>query len=75
MVSPDRHWQFHCPECGFGSVELRYRAADHEIHCEVCLDEQGRFVLLRRWLTEETPPPAEASRAPPASPLKKNRAR
>jgi hypothetical protein len=32
---------------------LNLPAADHEIHCEVCLHEEGRLIALRRWLTKE----------------------
>jgi hypothetical protein len=46
----EAHWQFACPECGFGDLELGELAADHEIHCIVCLEETGRHVLLDRWL-------------------------
>ena len=48
----DAVWHFHCPECGFGDRELGYLLGDEELHCVVCLEEQGRMVTLRRWLVE-----------------------
>ena len=42
-------WQFHCPECGFGSTEHGHLLTAHEIHCIVCLEEEGREVRLHRW--------------------------
>jgi len=42
-------WQFHCPECGFGDVEHGHLLTAHEIHCIVCLEEDGRQIRLRRW--------------------------
>jgi len=50
--SLNSHWHFHCPECGFGSVELRDLAADHELYCEICHEDEGRIIRLHRWLTE-----------------------
>jgi hypothetical protein len=48
MVS-QTFWQFHCPECGFGDAEHGHRLTDHEIHCIVCMEEEGREVRLHRW--------------------------
>jgi hypothetical protein len=52
----DGHWHFQCPECAMGDFELGHLAADQELFCEVCLDEEGRLILLERWLAEETVP-------------------
>ena len=49
---PERHWQFACPECGFGHLELEILAADDELYCELCLEETGRQILLHRWIVE-----------------------
>jgi len=46
-------WRFHCPECGFGDREFGYLLADDELHCLVCIEEDGREVRLHRWLAEE----------------------
>jgi hypothetical protein len=46
-------WHFHCPECGLGDREFGYLLADDEIHCLICAEEDGREVVLRRWLSEE----------------------
>ncbi len=51
-------WCFHCPECGFGHQELDHLAADQEIHCVVCLEEDGRLVQLHRWTDDEWAPQA-----------------
>jgi hypothetical protein len=42
-------WHFHCPECGFGDTEHGHLLAAHEIHCIVCLEEEGREIRLHRW--------------------------
>jgi len=46
-------WHFHCPECGFGDREFGYLLAAGEIHCLICIEEDGREVRLQRWPTEE----------------------
>jgi hypothetical protein len=53
-----RHWQFHCPECGFGHQEFGGLGADRDLYCLVCDHETGRLVRLERWLAEEPPPQA-----------------
>ncbi len=45
----ETYWEFACPECGFGHIEIGHLAADDEIHCVVCLEEIDRHVVLRRW--------------------------
>ena len=42
-------WHFHCPECGFGDVEHGHLLSAHEIHCIICMEEEGREVRLHRW--------------------------
>ena len=44
--------RFHCPECGMGDFEIG-PMPEAEIHCVVCLDEQGRLIRLDCW-EEET---------------------
>ncbi len=51
-----RVWSFHCPECGFGHQELGHLATDQEIHCLVCLEEDGRLIHLQRWTEIEWAP-------------------
>jgi hypothetical protein len=46
----EAHWQFACPECGFGHVELETLATDEELYCVVCLEESDRHVVLHRWI-------------------------
>lgn len=46
------HWEFHCPECGFGHHEIGQLAQDHEFHCMVCEHESGQMVVLHRWLVD-----------------------
>jgi hypothetical protein len=48
----ETHWQFACPECGFGHAEIGALAADDEIYCLVCLEEAGRYIILHRWPAE-----------------------
>ena len=43
------HWHFQCPECGMGDFELGHLAEDQKLFCEVCLEEEGRLILLERW--------------------------
>jgi len=47
--------RFQCPECGMGDHELG-PMAETEIHCVICLEEQGRLIPLHCWLEE----PAQA---------------
>ena len=46
----EAHWEFVCPECGFGHDELGVLATDDEIYCVVCLEETDRHVVLHRWM-------------------------
>lgn len=49
-------WCFQCPQCGFGHEELGNLAADHELLCEVCLEENRGPVRLQRWEPDESTP-------------------
>ena len=46
--------RFQCPECGFGDHEIGLMA-DTEIHCVVCLEEEGRLIRLHCWGDEVQP--------------------
>ena len=54
-------WLFHCPECGFGERELGRNGGDHDLYCEVCLEETGVRVRLLRWYAEQAEAAAEAA--------------
>ncbi|MBV8578431.1 MAG: hypothetical protein JOZ58_25780 [Acetobacteraceae bacterium] len=47
----EAHWEFVCPECGFGHDELGFLATDDEIYCGFCLEETDRQVVLHRWIS------------------------
>ncbi len=49
-----RCYRFTCPECGMTDRELGHLATQEEIHCMVCLIDEERHVVLRRWFVEET---------------------
>ena len=49
-------WHFQCPECGMGDQEFGRLAEAPDIHCEVCLEDQGQAVVLRRWPADQTVP-------------------
>lgn len=51
----DGFWCFQCPECLIGSAELNRLAEDHELLCEVCLEEGRGEISLNRWLSEAAP--------------------
>jgi hypothetical protein len=40
---------FYCPECGLGHHEVGHLAVERDIHCLVCLDENGRLIRLECW--------------------------
>jgi len=48
-----RFWLFQCPECGTSDQEFGHLAEAHDIHCEVCLEDHGRTVILRRLPADE----------------------
>ena len=48
-----RCFHFVCPDCGLSDAELGSLAAAGEIHCIVCLNEEERHVILRRWHAED----------------------
>lgn len=52
-------WLFHCPECGFGERELGRKGGDHDVYCEVCLEESGVRVRLLRWYADPDAPETE----------------
>jgi hypothetical protein len=52
----DGHWRFHCLECATGDFELGCLADDRQLFCEVCLEEGGRLIRLKRWPAEEQAP-------------------
>ena len=47
--------RFECPECGFGDHEVGHLVREVDLHCVVCLDEQGRLVRLHCWEDESEP--------------------
>jgi hypothetical protein len=49
----DGRWHFQCPKCGIGDFELGHLAADQELLCEACLEEEGRLFRLQRWPADE----------------------
>jgi hypothetical protein len=34
--------------------EFGHLAEAHDIHCEVCLEDEGRAVILRRWPADDS---------------------
>ncbi len=54
-IVTEAHWHFSCPECGFGDAEFGHLVAVDEIHCVVCLQEDGRHVTLTRWVATAAP--------------------
>ncbi len=48
-----RCYRYVCPECGMSDGELGHLATQEEIHCMVCLIDDQKHVILRRWLAEE----------------------
>ncbi len=53
-----RCYRYTCPACGAGDGELDHLATLEEVHCIVCLVDEDRHVVLRRWLAEEPGTPA-----------------
>jgi hypothetical protein len=47
--------RFHCPECSFGDREVGHLTAGDEMHCIVCLEEEGRLIRLHWGEKEEEP--------------------
>ena len=43
--------RFQCPECGMGDHEVG-PMAETEVHCIVCLEEDGRLIRLHCWVEE-----------------------
>lgn len=48
-----RCYRYLCPDCGTGDGELGYLATADEVHCMVCLIDEDRHVVLRRWFVED----------------------
>ena len=46
--------RFQCPECDFGDFEVGHLMTETEVHCIVCLEEQGREIRVEPW-EEEAP--------------------
>ena len=44
---------FQCPECGFGYHEVGHLVAETEVYCVVCLEEEGRLVIIHCWHEDE----------------------
>jgi hypothetical protein len=42
-------WRFECPTCEFDHQEFGRLASDDEIHCFLCLQDNGAVVLVKRW--------------------------
>ncbi len=51
-----RCYRYTCPECGMTEAELGHLATADEVHCMVCLVDEQRHVVLRRWLVEVAEP-------------------
>ena len=51
-------FRFQCPECGFGDYEVGHLVADDELFCVVCLEEDGREVVVHCWQESEPTPSA-----------------
>ena len=46
--------RFQCPECDFGDFEVGHLVNETEVHCILCLEEQGREIRVECW-EEEVP--------------------
>ncbi len=57
-------WHFRCPECGFGDAELGHLTRADDTHCVLCLEGDGRRVMLCWW---DEPPPPEVRHASAAA--------
>ena len=51
-----RCYRFTCPDCGMTDGELGHLATADEVHCMVCLIDEERHVVLRRWLVDVPEP-------------------
>ena len=54
-----RCFRYACPECGMTDEELGHLGTADELHCMVCLVDEERRVILRRWLVEELQDPPQ----------------
>jgi hypothetical protein len=48
-----RLFRFQCPDCGLGDYETGHLVAAVEVHCVVCLEEQGRQIRVECWTEGE----------------------
>ena len=48
-----RCYRYACPDCGMTDVEVGHMATEDEIHCFVCLVDEQRQVVLRRWHVDD----------------------
>ncbi len=48
-----RCYRYACPECGMTDVEVGHLATEDEVHCFVCLVDEQRQVVLRRWHVDD----------------------
>ena len=46
----DRRRRFQCPACGFGDYEVGHLVGPDETYCIVCLEEDGRQILVETWV-------------------------
>jgi hypothetical protein len=53
-MTADLRWHFECLTCQYDNDEAGHLAPDDMIYCPLCLDDSGKVVLLRRWLSEPT---------------------
>ena len=49
-------FRFHCPECGLGDHEVGHHTREMQMHCIVCLEEEGRLIRLHCWEEEAITP-------------------
>ena len=42
-------WHFECQDCEFDNNEFGRLLVDDEIHCPLCLLDNGHHVVLRKW--------------------------
>jgi uncharacterized Zn finger protein len=46
----DGDWLFQCPECSVTHHEMACFAADDEIYCIVCWEDNQQTIRLHRWI-------------------------
>jgi hypothetical protein len=50
LAASERRWCFECPVCEYDHKEAGKLATDQQIYCVLCAGDNGRDVLLRKWL-------------------------